>query len=185
MKGSIALALLLIGSVVRAGDPQLALDLPPDVRVWCSNPDGSCVQCSIQMCGLDQNVTAAATLLFRSEYGKAERGGGTAGRTASYSASRGMAIYNITGPDTYAWMAWACANGRGCAIGCGSSHFQTLVGHDPVTKTWWVCNNNSTRKIDEYTDASFRRKHEASGRWIVILDYPSAPAKPQYVNWWD
>ena len=56
-------------------DKRLAVDLPPEIRLWFHNPDGSCVQCSIGMCGVDQNVPAAATLLWDTEYGSRERGG--------------------------------------------------------------------------------------------------------------
>lgn len=169
---------------VECPDPRLAVDLPPDVRAWFRNPDGSCVQCSIGMCGVDQNVPEAATLLWRTDYGPAERGGSGPDRVARYARSRGMRIYNVTGRETLDWMKWACATGRGAAIGAGRAHFQTLMGHDPRTNTWYVCNNNSTGRIDVYDDAAFRRLHLASGQWIVILDYPPHPARPKYVQWW-
>lgn len=169
---------------VEPRDPRLSVDLPAELRAWYRNPDGSCVQCSIGMCGTDQNVPAAATLLWDTEYGKKERGGSGPGRVAAYAQKRQIKIYNITGRDTWDWMRWACATGRGAAIGAGGSHFQTLVGHNPQTNTWYVCNNNSTGRIDEYSDAAFRRLHLASGQWIVILDYPPHPERPEYVNWW-
>ena len=180
--------LLVIGMTVQAqtepADPRLAADLPTKQRQWFRNPDGSCVQCSIGMCGVDQNVPAAATLLWDTEYGPRERGGSYPSRVAEYSARRGIRIYNVTGQNTWEWMKWATVNGRGCAIGAGRAHFQTLVGYDPTTKTWFVCNNNSPQRIDEYDDAAFRRLHLASGQWIVILDYPPHPARPAYVAWW-
>ena len=46
----------------------LRMELPPDVRDWFRNPDGSCVQCSIGMCGVWCNVPAAATLLKNSTW---------------------------------------------------------------------------------------------------------------------
>jgi hypothetical protein len=162
-----------------------ALFVPSEIRKLCRNPDGSCVQCSISMCGYDQNYPEASMLLWDSDYGKAERGGGWPERTSKYAQARGMRCFNITGNEVYDWMKWACATGRGCAIGAGGSHFQTLVGYDPATQTWYVCNNNSTDKIDVYNDAAFRRLHEASGKWVVILDVPPRPARPwQYVDWW-
>lgn len=162
-----------------------AVFLPSEIRRWYRNPDGSCVQCSIGMCGQDQNVPNAACLLWDTEYGSKERGGSWSGRVAEYAKKRGLKIYNITGEnETFEWMKWACSTGRGCAIGAGSSHFQTLFGHDPKTGKWWVCNNNSTDKIDEYDDAAFRRLHMASGPWIVILDAPPHPANPVYREWW-
>lgn len=171
-------------AAIECPDPKLAFDVPADNRQWFRNPDGSCVQCSIGMCGVDQNVPVAATLLWDTEYGSRERGGSGSSRVANYSKKRGIRIYNVTGQGTFEWMKWACRNGRGAAIGAGSSHFQTLVGHDPQSNTWWVCNNNSPRKIDEYTDAGFRRLHLASGQWIVILDYPPHPPRPVYRAWW-
>ena len=46
-----------------------SMQLPPETRVWFRNPDGSCVQCSIGMCGVWQNVPAAYSLLWDTEYG--------------------------------------------------------------------------------------------------------------------
>ncbi|HEY1068490.1 MAG TPA: hypothetical protein VGE52_20370 [Pirellulales bacterium] len=165
-------------------DTRLAADLPVELRQWFRNPDGSCVQCSIGMCGVDQNVPAAATLLWDTEYGPRERGGSYPSRVAAYSQRRGIRIYNVTGESTFEWMKWAAKTGRGAAIGAGRAHFQTLVGHDPRTNAWYVCNNNSPQRIDVYDDAAFRRLHLASGQWVVILDYPPHPVRPQYVQWW-
>lgn len=165
-------------------DPRLSADLPAEIRQWFRNPDGSCVQCSIGMCGVDQNVPAAATLLWDTEYGPRERGGSGPSRVARYCRERGIRVYNVTGETTWDWMRWAAAGGRGAAIGAGSAHFQTLVGHDPRTNTWFVCNNNSPQRIDVYDEASFRRLHLASGPWVVVLDYPPHPARPRYARWW-
>ena len=52
---------------------KLTVDLPADIRAWYGNPDGSCVQCSIGMRGADQTVPAAATPLWNTEYGPAQR----------------------------------------------------------------------------------------------------------------
>lgn len=166
-------------------NPKLALDLPAEVREWYRNPDGSCVQCSIGMCGVDQNVPEAATLLWDTDYGPAERGGSYPQRVAEYAKRRGMKIYNVTGENTWDWMKWACMTGRGCAIGAGASHFQTLAGYDPETKTYAVVNNNSPQRVDTYGEEQFRRLHLASGQWVVVLDYPPHPERPVYQKWWN
>ena len=165
-------------------DPKLAVDLPVETRNWFRNPDGSCVQCSIGMCGVDQNVPAAATLLWDTEYGRRERGGSGPSRVARYCSQRGIRAFNITGSSTFEWMKWAARNGRGVAIGAGSAHFQTLFGYDGAAGKWYVCNNNSPSRIDEYDEAAFRRVHLSSGQWVVVLDYPPHPHRPQYVKWW-
>lgn len=163
-----------------------AMELPAEIRAWYRNPDGSCVQCSIGMCGADQNCRAAASLLWDSSFGPKVRGGSNPQRVAAYcnDPKRAIEAWNITGDETFAWMAWACRNGRGAAIGAGTRHFQTLYGHNPERGLWAVCNNNSTHKIDIYNDAAFRRLHLASGRWCVVLDYPPHPRTPRYVAWW-
>jgi hypothetical protein len=162
----------------------MALDVPAEQREWYRNPDGSCVQCALGLCGLDQNVPAATTLLWDTDYGPAERGGSWPQRVASYCKSRGIKAFNITGENTWEWMKWAANTGRGAAIGAGTAHFQALVGYDPVTSVWYVNNNNSPQKIDAYSDADFRRLHLASGQWVVVLDSPPHPDRPQYQKWW-
>ena len=184
------LSILLLGvtalsaAAAEPTDSRMAVDLPSELRQWFRNPDGSCVQCSIGMCGVDQNVPAAATLLWDTEYGSRERGGSGPSRVAGYCRERNIRVYNITGQSTWDWMKWAAATGRGAAIGAGTAHFQTLMGYDPRQGVWYVCNNNSPQRIDVYNEASFRRLHLASGQWIVILDYPPHPERPQYVRWW-
>ena len=76
------------------------MELPVEVRRWYRNPDGSCVQCSIGMCGAWNNVPAATTLLWDTEYGPAVRGGSWPSRVADYCRRRGIRAYNVTG-DTY------------------------------------------------------------------------------------
>ncbi len=189
---SIAIVLLMLAGVsvanhagaIECPDWRLAGDIPAEVRQWFRNPDGSCVQCSIGMCGVDENCPAAATLLWDTEYGARERGGSGPSRVAAYCDRRHIRAYNITGSSTWDWMKWACATGRSAAIGAGSNHFQTLMGYDSRTGTWYVCNNNSPQKVDEYDEAAFRRLHLASGQWVVILDYPPHPARARYVKWW-
>jgi len=184
MRKLIVILIVLAGmsSVVYA--KKVVLDVPADIRQWFRNLDGSCVQCSIGMCGVDQNVQSAATLLWDTKYGHKERGGSGPSRVAEYCRKRGIRVYNVTGKSTFEWMRWAIKTGRPVAIGAGVAHFQTLTGYDEGTKTWYVCNNNSPQKIDKYSDEQFRRLHLASGRWVVILDYPPHPKIPVYRKWW-
>ena len=172
------LAAVLVCSPGAANDN--TMELPPDVRAWFRNPDGSCVQCSIGMCGTWSNVPSAATLLWSTEYGPAVRGGSNPQRVAAYAQSRGIKLYNVTGDATFEWMKWASKTGRFAAIGAGTRHFQTLYRWDETSNTWYVCNNNSTQKIDSYTWEQFKRLHYASGPWVVILDTPSVPPVPRY-----
>ena len=176
--------LIVLFAPTLAHGQELAVDLPEEFRHWYRNPDGSCVQCSIGMCGVDQNVPAASTLLWDTDYGPRERGGSGPSRVADYCRERQIRVYNVTGSTTWDWMKWATRNGRGAAIGAGSYHFQSLMGYDADAGKWYVCNNNSPDQIDEYDEAGFRRLHLASGQWIVVLDYPPHPARPQYVRWW-
>ena len=176
------LSLLCVVLAAGVAEAQIVVDLPPEVRAWYRNPPdygGSCVQCSIGMLGVDQNVPAASTLLWDTQYGRAERGGSGPSRVAAYCERRGIRAYNVTGSNTWDWMKWAVSTGRGSAIGAGSNHFQTLMGYDPQSRTWYVCNNNSPLRIDTYDEAGFRRLHLASGQWVVILDSPPHPARPQ------
>lgn len=160
------------------------MDLPPDVRAWFRNPDGSCVQCSIGMVGAWRNVPAATTLLWDTPYGRAVRGGSTPSRVADYCNRRGIKAFNVTGDATFEWMEWAAKTGRFAAIGAGTRHFQTEYGRDQPKGLWFVCNNNSTHKVDSYTNSEFRRLHLSSGAWVVILDGPATPPPPTYVQWW-
>jgi len=187
------LALLLCGvpghaqetAELRWDDPELALHVPQEILQKFRNPDGSCVQCSNSMTGTDQNIGSFAYLLFKSDFGPSVRGGSNPSRVAAYAKERGVKIYNVTGEPTWEWMKWACANGRGCAIGAGESHFQTLVGYNPTKKCYYVVNNNGDQRIQRYDEQAFRRLHLASGPWCVILDYPPAPAPPEIVEWWN
>ena len=112
----------------------------------------------IGMCGADQTMSAAATLFWNTEYGPAQRGSGPS-RVAAYCDRRRIRAYNVTGQTTWEWMKWAALTGRGAAIGAGQTIFKTLVGYNATTGTWYVCNNNSPRLIEAYSDAAFRRLH--------------------------
>ena len=184
MKQAFLIASILATCCHPLGAADTAVDLPAEIRQWFRNPDGSCVQCSIGMLGVDQNEPAAATLLWDTQHGQRVRGGSGPSRVARYCQERDIAVYNVTGRTTWEWMRWATRNGRGAAIGAGRRHFQTLMGHDDDTGTWYVCNNNTPSRIDAYSDAAFRRLHLASGQWVVILDRPPHPTRPEYHQWW-
>lgn len=184
----LVLALLLLCSNSLVAQDQLSL--PGDVCVWFVNTDGSCVQCSISMCGVWQNVPEASTLLYDTIYGGKVHGGSGPGRVEAYAEKRGIPCYNVTGENTWDWMKWAANTGRIAAIGCFASHFQTELWYntDPKDpKPWKVRNNwyNTTDKYYEWTNQEFRKNHLASGQWVVILKTPSPPVStPIYIEWW-
>jgi hypothetical protein len=182
MKTLLMFLIVLLSSTAYAQDAKD--DFPKEVRVWFRNPDGSCVQCSIGMCGVWQNVPAATTLLWKTEYGPAVRGGSYPSRVEAYCDARSIPAYNVTGSNTWDWMKWCASTGRMAAIGAARVHFQTLVWWNQETNRWYVCNNNSPTVIDEYTWAQFRSLHLASGQWVVILKTPPPPALPEFVPWW-
>ncbi|MCI0357285.1 MAG: hypothetical protein L0211_02225 [Planctomycetaceae bacterium] len=175
---------LVPGTVTNQPPSSTVMELPASVTGWYRNPDGSCVQCSIGMVGCHNNLPAWSTVLWDTDYGRAQRGGSGPNRVASYARARRMRIYNVTGEPTFAWMAWAAKTNRFAAIGAGGSHFQTLYGRSPAADRWFVCNNNSTGRVDEYTPEAFRRLHLASGPWIVIPDEPASAPPPRIVAWW-
>lgn len=164
------------------------MEVPAELRAWFRNPDGSCVQCSQGLVGMNGNLPKMTFLLWDTEYGKAEHGGSWPGRVAAYAKQRGMRIFNVTGngyEDTRPWMLWAAKTNRYAAIGAGGSHFQCLYGYIPgAAKPWLVNNNNSTSVIDEYTEEGFRRLHMASGPWVVVPDEPASAPPPRIVEWW-
>lgn len=161
------------------------MQLTTEQRRWFvnnTNP-GSCVQCSIAMCGVHCNDIRASTLLWDTPYGEHVWHGSWPQRVAQYCDERGIQAWNVTGETTWDWMRWAAKTGRFAAIGAGTAHFQTLYGYDPETRTWYVCNNQTPGKVDRYTDAAFRRLHLASGQWCVVLRRSSS-APPRIVEWW-
>ena len=87
---SMLAVLLTIVAFASTMQAQQSMELPVEVRQWFRNPDGSCVQCSIGMCGTWNNVPAATTLLWNTEYGKAVRGGSWPSRVADYCGTRGI-----------------------------------------------------------------------------------------------
>jgi len=161
-----------------------SMEIGPRETRWFNNPDGSCVQCSGGMVGVANNNLAWSTLLWPTVYGPAERGGSGPGRVARYARARGMRLYNVTGAATYPMIEWAARTGRYAAIGAGAVHFQTFYGRDFQADLFFVCNNNSTQRVDVYTPQQFRRLHQASGEWMFCPDAPSCAPPPRLVAWW-
>lgn len=160
-----------------------SMQLSAPTRDWIYNPDGSCVQCSIVEIGIHCNDPAAYTLLWDTAYGPAVRGGSWPDRVADYCNRRHIRAYNVTGASTIEWCRWATKTGRFAAIGCGQAHFQTLWGYDYSRQKWLVNNNQTPRRIDEYSEDRFRQAHYESGPWVVILQRSSSE-NPQLVEWW-
>jgi hypothetical protein len=189
MRSLIAIAVLLVAAPLAAQEqapPSIpyTMEIPASVREWYRNPDGSCVQCSIGLCGIWQLQPAAAALLWDSPFGPKVRGGSGPSRVDAYCESRKIPVWNITGANTWDWMKWAARTRRFAAIGAGRIHFQTLYGWDPSSNTWYVENNNSPQRVDSYSWEEFRRLHLSSGQWVVVLDLPPPAPVPQYVRWW-
>lgn len=179
----IFLVVFLSSGFALTEEPAYQMELSPEVRAWFRNPDGSCVQCSIGMMGVWGNDQNAASLLWDTRFGEAERGGSWPSRVSNYCQRRGIQAYNITGDITIDWLRWAGRTGRFAAMGAGSRHFQTFYGWNPETDRWQICNNNSTHRIDDYSFSEMKRLHYASGPWVVILKRPSSNP-PKLVNWW-
>lgn len=177
--------LMLAASAYAETPALLSMQLTTESREYFHNNynPGSCVQCSIGMCGVWCNSPAAACLLWDTEYGERVRGGSWPSRVEQYCNERQIPIWSITGPDTIEWCRWAVKTGRFAAIGAGPNHFQTLYGYDYEHRMWLVCNNNSPSVIDRYTEDGFRRLHYQSGPWVVILQRPRS-AVPVLTEWW-
>jgi hypothetical protein len=185
-----AIATLALLSSPRPCSAQDQVQLPGQVSQWFVNTDGSCVQCSISNCGVWQNDPRASTLLFSTSFGPRVRGGSGPSRVEAYSERRNIPIYNVTGRPTWEWMAWASRTGRMAAIGCFRAHFQTQLYQatsDPADDKPYKVRNNwhgTTGTHYAWTEAEFKRHHQASGNWAVILKGPSPPMTPLYVEWW-
>jgi hypothetical protein len=127
-------------------------------------------------------------MLWDTEYGKACRGGSYPSRFANDAKSRGMRLYNVTGrtyEDMRPWFEWIAKTNRFAAIGAGGSHFQTYYGRNWSEDKFYVCNNNSTSRVDSYSPDAFQRLHMASGPWVVVPDEPATAPPPQVVQWWE
>lgn len=162
----------------------VSMQIEPKHRNEAYNTDGSCVQCSLVMCGFHCNDPVASCLLWDTKYGPAVRGGSWPARVANYCNDRGIKAWNVTGYEhTEPWMRWAVKTGRFAAIGASRAHFQTLYGYDYKSREWLVCNNQTPKQIDRYSEAAFKQLHLASGPWIVVLKKPSSET-PILTEWW-
>lgn len=172
-------------SPAQVAEPADMTHTPPvPVRRWYQNfsrfrGDGSCVQCSLGINGVRRNNLASSSLLWDTIYGPAVLGGSDPSRVADYCRQRNIPIFNVTGDGTLKWAEYAADTGRGAAIWYGTLHFQTLMGRDKATGTWFVCNNNNPEDVTPYRDRDFRRIHVNSGRWIVVIDGPATPPAPR------
>lgn len=175
----------------RVDEPRVLNYIPDaEMREWYYNhgnpdengqrdPEGDCVQCSLGMAGVRNNDIKLATLCWKTDFGPAIRGASGPDRVAAYCRERGIRVYNITGrsvEDMRPWMEFAADSGRGAAIAFGRNHFQYLMGRDKATGHWFVCDNNSPWRVDEYTDRQFWALHKACCYWVVIPDGPAPPA---------
>jgi hypothetical protein len=193
---------LLLAPCIAPGQDQIAAPPPAawpmrpvmtltlQARKYTLNTDGSCVQCSGCQIGMFMLDANHSTLLWDTEYGRAQRGGSGPDRVANYCRQRGIEIYNVTGrsfEDTKPWMEWACRTGRFAAVGCFSRHFQTLYGRDYESDKWIIMNNwgGLFDSPYVYSTAQFKREHEASGPWVVIPKRPPPAPHPIYERWWE
>jgi hypothetical protein len=180
------LLLIVFSGVATASAEELqTMQLSPETRNWFFNSDGSCVQCSIGMAGIHCNDPNAASLLWDTRYGPAERFGSLPSRVEAYCDRRGIKAWSVTSnsvEDTLTWLEWATKTGRFAACGAGQAHFQTVYGRDRENRFWLVCNNQTPRTIDRYTDAQFRELHSAV-KWVVILEKSSSLPPELPHNW--
>jgi len=172
------------------GKPYFVVELPADQRQRFRNPDGSCVQCSISMCGVAQNIPSAENLLWDTPYGPKVRGGSDPDRVKQYCDARHIAAFNVAGSQAVQWIEWALRNGRPCAITWGYAHMITAVGFsgDQLDKSSYiaVCDNNSPQRIDWVPYARFvQQVNVYSGGWVVILRTPPPAGRYVYYPWWE
>ena len=165
---------------------------PEECRHIYHNESGSCVYMSVGAAGQYQNCPSASYMPFESIYGAECRGGSWPSRFESDARKRGLNAVSVTGSATYEWMRWAVINGRWAACGCGTAHFQTVVGYDDAgtpededDDSWYVWNCNDVDRapdtIYKYTDREFKRLHRASGEWCVVL--VNIATRPEYPRW--
>jgi hypothetical protein len=169
--------------------PWLCVDLPSQQRERMRNPDGSCVQCSVAMCGVACNVPAAENLLWDSEFGPKVRGGSSPQRVKAYCDARQIPAWNISGPASIDWVQWALTTGRPCAITWGTNHMIAAVGYSGETLTAAsmiaVCDNNSPQRVDWIPYKTFLAKHQTlMGGWVVVLQTPTPAGLAAYCEWW-
>jgi len=182
-----ALAVGLLAHSAFGWDPNNVV--PARQRAEYRNEDGSCVYCAIALMGAHQggaNGDNMAHMLHASKYGPACRGGSWPERVNQDLRARGIEAWNIEG-DTLPWIEWALRNGRWAAVTLTSHHMQTVVGMSDDRQRFYVVDNNSTHKIDEWPRDRFVAAHTIhGGGWCVV---PKGPAPlpwvpPKLTSWW-
>lgn len=166
--------------------PSPDLNLPPaEERLRFKNRDGSCVQCTIGMAGVHQNIAAAEHLLWRTPYGPAVRGGSGPTRVRNYCNSRGIAAWSVTG-QSWPWIQWALRTGRTAAVTYGNNHMLWAVGISRDGRHVAICDNNRPQTVRWVSRATFLRQHRLCNQgWTVILQAPPPPGTPALVKWWE
>jgi len=162
--------------------------VPAEQRQRFRNPDGSCVQCSMCMSGVDHDVPAAEFLLEgHPEYGPPVRGGSWPSRVREYCQERGIEAWHVEG-DTMPWIDWALRTGRPVVCTLNRAHMQWLAGASADLQTLYVVDNNSPQQVDEWTRARFIQQHTIhDGGWCVIFKGPRPTpwVAPEFVQWWN
>lgn len=174
-------------STAASAPPWWANTIPADLRQSYRNLDGSCVQCSLAIAGHYHDDANLASLLWDSQYGRAERGGAWPERVHQYAERRGIALYQVTGRDTLRWIEWALRNGRNCGVTWGSNHMITAVGISPDGRQFATVDNNSPGRVDVWSREQFTRYHAGyRGGWVVIPQgaVPTPWDAPGFEPWW-
>lgn len=170
----------------------LAMYPPVDQRQRFKNrPDaqgqGSCVQASISLCGLQQNIEAAEMLLVDSKYGPPVLGGSWPERVKEYCQQRNIPIVSVEGAQTLEFIEAACRNGRFAAITYGQAHMICCVGVSEDGQTFWIWDNNDPEREPQPVDRrTFEYQHRVyGGGWCVILLTPAPVAwrAPEKAEW--
>ena len=150
-------------------DKQL-MDLAPPLRR--SNPDGSCVNCSVVMClrwlGLYDNANQ-----WWSRY----RGGETDWSTRQHMGREGI-DFAMTDDGDHRLLEWAIANRRGAAVVWGGAHCVNLVGRENGYAV--ILDNNQIGRFKRQPWSQFLREWRRCGGWaFVVLDGQVPPPLPE------
>lgn len=179
--------LLALTAVAFAALSALDQSMPEAQRVRYRNPDGSCVWCSIGMTGVQAANANAASILWNSEYGPAERRGAWPERVAEAARKRGLPIYNVQGQATEPWLDWALATGRWAGVTYWQAHMVAAAGMSEDGRTIRICDNNSPWKFQDMPREVFYQRHRVhGGGWAVILQGPPPIPwiAPPQIAWW-
>ncbi len=162
------------------------LNLPPvEQRLRFRNHDGSCVQCTLGMAGVHQNVPAAEWLLWNSAHGSAVRGSSGPTRVRNYCDTRGIAAWSVTG-KSWPWIEWALRTGRTAAVTYGRNHMLWAVGISRDGRQVAICDNDSPQRVRWVSRSTFLQQHRLCNQgWAVILQAPPPPGTPELVRWWE